>query len=110
MSHNDGKKIYITLRCKDHVNTITNRKLSASGYGVFEDPLNIEFNQISKCMENSYWQYDFPKYVTLSTINKDLIFSEEGTRAITLSILRQKSSRKLLIKLCQDDHILVKVE
>jgi len=98
LSHNDGKKIDITLLYKDQVNTVTNRKPSVSGYGVYEGPENNEFDQISICKGSGYWQYDFPKYVTLGTINKDLTFSEEGTRAMTLSVLRQKSLKKLFIE------------
>lgn len=97
LSHNDGKKIDISLIYEEN-EKLTNKKPSVSGYGVFENPLEKEYNQINVCKEKGYWQYDFPKYVTLGIINKDIKFSKRGTRDLARFILRQKDVGKLFIE------------
>ncbi len=97
LSHNDGKKIDVSLIYEEN-EKLTNKKPSVSGYGVFENPLEKEYNQIDICKEKGYWQYDFPKYVTLGTINEDIKFSNKGTRDLARLILKQKEVRKLFIE------------
>lgn len=98
LSHNDGKKIDITLIYKNKENKITNKKKSNSGYGVFEEPKINEVNQTEICKRKNYFQYDFPKYLTFGTINKELFLSEELTKQLILEIIKQKEVQKVFIE------------
>jgi len=98
LSHNDGKKIDLSLIYETKKGIISNKQKSISGYGEFESPLANEFNQIKKCLNSGYFQYDYPKYVTFGKINKDLIFSKKGTYKLIQSILRVKTLGKLFIE------------
>ncbi len=98
LSHNDGKKIDISLIYETKTGEITHKQKSISGYGVFEDPKSNEYNQIDKCLKSGYFQYDYPKYVTFGKINKDIVFSEKGTKTLINSILKNKSLGKLFIE------------
>jgi hypothetical protein len=98
LSHNDGKKIDLSLIYQDKNGNIVNKSKSISGYGVFEEPKAGEINQTQLCKEKGYFQYDFPKYLTLGKINRDLEFSEKGTRLLILTLLKQKNLSKLFIE------------
>ncbi|GAA4272513.1 hypothetical protein GCM10022258_18070 [Aquimarina gracilis] len=98
LSHNDGKKIDISLIYETRNGAITNKQKSISGYGVFEDPKSNEYNQINTCLKNGYFQYDYPKYVTFGKINKELVFSRKGTKKLIHSILRNRNLGKLFIE------------
>ena len=96
LSHNDGKKIDISLIYEEiSTGKISPRKKSLSGYGVFESPKPNEYNQVEKCLNNGYFQYDYPKYLTFGEINADLTFSEKGTKKVISSFLKSKSLGKL---------------
>jgi hypothetical protein len=98
LSHNDGKKLDISLIYLDKAGNPSNFKPSRTGYGVFVGPKNKEYNQIEMCKDKGYWQYDFPKYLTFGTIYPDLKFSEVGTRDLLQAILRQSSISKVFIE------------
>lgn len=98
LSHNDGKKVDVSLIYEEPNGQLTNKKPSISGYGVYEKPTANEYDQNEICKQRGNWQYDFPKYLTLGTINKDIEFSENGTRELANLILRQKSTGKLFIE------------
>ncbi len=98
LSHNDGKKIDVTLIYEDSDGQPSNKKPSVSGYGVYEGPTPREYDQNAVCKQKGNWQYDFPKYLTLGTINKDLVFSEKGTRELALLILKQRVVGKMFIE------------
>ncbi len=98
LSHNDGKKIDISLIYENQNKELTNKKPSVSGYGVYEKPTANEYDQNAVCKNRGNWQYDFPKYLTLGTINKEIEFSENGTREIVELILKQKNIGKLFIE------------
>ena len=98
LSHNDGKKLDISLVYKNADGEITNQQKSVSGYGVFEDPKSGEYNQIDKCLIMGYFQYDYPKYVTFGSINDELKFSTKGTKRLIRSILKNRSLGKLFIE------------
>lgn len=98
LSHNDGCKIDFSLVYEDETGTIVNQGKSLSGYGVFEDAREDEFNQCKDCLEKGYFQYDYPKYLTLGSINSDLRFSEKGTKELIKAILNHKSLTKLFIE------------
>ncbi|MCR8668065.1 hypothetical protein NO995_10255 [Aestuariibaculum sp. M13] len=98
LSHNDGKKIDVSLIYKTPNGQLTNKKPSISGYGVYENPKPNEYDQSEVCKKSGHWQYDFPKYLTLGTINKDIDFSESGTRNLANLILKQNSIGKMFIE------------
>lgn len=98
LSHNDGKKIDLSLVYQLENGEITNKKPSISGYGVFENPRNNEIKQFKICKEKGFWQYDFPKYLTFGTINREIKFSEKATRDLINSIIKQKNIGKIFIE------------
>lgn len=97
LSHNDGKKLDISLMYKNEDGELTNDKPSNSGYGVFEDPLENEINQIEICKNNGAWQYDYPKYITLGS-NTELQFSNDATKDLVNSILENREIQKVFIE------------
>ncbi|NER18727.1 hypothetical protein GWK10_16025 [Spongiivirga citrea] len=98
LSHNDGKKIDISLVYETKEKILSNKKKSISGYGTYAAPEQNEYDQIAVCKNKGNWQYDFPKYLTFGTINDDLILSKNGTRYLANSILKQKQVGKLFIE------------
>lgn len=98
LSHNDGNKIDLSLIYQTKEGIISSKQKSRSGYGVFEKPKSSEYNQIDKCLLNGYFQYDFPKYLTLGEINKELVFSKKGTKKLIEKLLKNKSLEKLFIE------------
>lgn len=98
LSHNDGKKIDISLVYQTPEGHITNKKKSTSGYGAFTGPKNGEYDQINQCKSNGYFQYDYPKYLTFGSINDELVLSEKGTKILVNHILRQKNLGKIFIE------------
>ena len=98
LSHNDGKKMDISLIYETKNGELTNRKPSVSGYGIYEGPATVEYNQTTYCKKNGYWQYDFSKHLTLGAINKEILFSEKGTRKLVKLILNENSIDKLFIE------------
>jgi len=98
LSHNDGKKVDISLIYEDENGKLLNKKPSISGYGVYEGPTPSEYNQITVCKDRGNWQYDFPKYLSLGTINNDLQFSAKGTRDLVNAIVMQNQIGKIFIE------------
>jgi hypothetical protein len=98
LSHNDGKKIDISLIYENLNGQLTNKKPSVSGYGVYEKPTIKEYDQDANCKSRGNWQYDFPKYLTLGTINKEIEFSQKGTRQLAKLIVKRKKIAKLFIE------------
>ena len=98
LSHNDGKKIDLSLIYVDEKGKLTNKKPSVSGYGVYESPTSKEYNQIEICKRKGNWQYDFPKYLTFGTIHKDISFSNEGNKELIQLFLSKKEIGKIFIE------------
>ncbi len=98
LSHNDGKKIDISLIYKDPTGKLTNNKPSFSGYGAYAAPTNSEYNQIKTCKNRGNWQYDFSKYLTFGTTNKDILFSKKATADLVKIIVKQREVGKLFIE------------
>ncbi len=98
LSHNDGKKIDLSLIYETKEGKISSEQKSISGYGVFVEPKSSEINQIRTCLEKGYFQYDYPKYLTFGTKHKDLAFSNKGTKALIESILAEDNLGKLFIE------------
>ena len=89
LGHDDGKKIDISLVYETENGIIINKQKSISGYGVFETPKPNEYDQIKKCLKKNFL-YDFPKYLTFGEINKNLVFSEKGTKKQIEKILKSR--------------------
>lgn len=98
LSHNDGKKIDFSLVYQDKNGIITDKSKSISGYGVFENPTQSELNQTELCIKEGYFQYDYPKYLTLGKINNELEFSVFGTKTLMLAILETENLSKVFIE------------
>jgi hypothetical protein len=49
-------------------------------------------------MKNGFWQYDFPKHLTLGKINNDIVFSKKGTRELANLIVKQNEIGKLFVE------------
>ena len=98
LSHNDGKKIDVSLIYENLNGKLTNKKPSVSGYGAYESPTKMEYDQSSFWKDKGYWQYDFPKYLTLGKINKEINFSKKGTRELSNLIVKQSEIGKLFIE------------
>ena len=97
LSHNDGKKLDVSLIYEEK-GVLTNKKPSISGYGVYEEPINTEYNQTLICKKNGNWQYDFPKYLTFGRINKEIKFSKKGTKNLAKEIINQPEVGKIFIE------------
>lgn len=98
LSHNDGKKLDISLIYQNTEGELSIAQKSVSGYGVFEEPKLKEYNQIAKCLNKGYFQYDYPKYLTFGEINEELQFSVKGTKKLVTAILKQPKLGKLFIE------------
>ncbi|UMB61174.1 hypothetical protein MHL31_02965 [Lutibacter sp. A80] len=98
LSHNDGRKIDLSLIYKLENGEITNKKPSISGYGVYENPRENEIKQFEVCREKGYWQYDFPKYLTFGKINRKIQFSDKATSDLINSITKQPEIGKIFIE------------
>lgn len=98
LSHNDGKKIDISLVYESEGGEITHLQKSRSGYGAFVEPKKHEYNQTKICKEAGYFQYDFPKYLTLGRINSNLKFSKKGTKQLIISLLKHPDLGKVFIE------------
>lgn len=98
LSHNDGRKIDLSLVFENQEEEISPSQKSVSGYGVFEEPLSGENNKSIFCKDKGYFQYDYSKYLSFGTINKELKFSEKGTKTLLESLLKNPSLQKLFIE------------
>ena len=98
LSHNDGKKVDISFIYKDSSGKVTNSKPSNSGYGIFENPSQNETNTTAICKEKGYWQYDYPKYLTLGTNNKNLTFSNKVNKDFLEIITNLQQTQKVFIE------------
>ncbi len=96
LSHNDGKKIDLSfIYSKNGVPT--NDKPSNSGYGYYEQPKDNEYNKSENCLKKGYWQYDFPKYLTLGSSNH-LSFETNKTKELLEIILKRDNTQKVFLE------------
>ena len=95
LSHNDGKKIDIAFMYIDKEGHATNKKPSVSGYGAYAH--SDDNYTAPSCKEQGYWQYDFPKYLTLGTIH-NLSLDEKNTRTLITNFLKDHRVQKIFIE------------
>ena len=98
LSHNDGKKVDITLLYESPDGTLTNAKKSFSGYGVFEGATSKEHNQSDYCKSKGYWQYDFTKYTSIVSYNDNYSFSVKANRYLSNLITSDNRVGKVFIE------------
>lgn len=98
LSHHDGRKLDLSLVYSDAHGNLSNDKKSRSGYGAFEGPSSGEHDQISICLKQGFSQYDYPKYLTFGTVNTQLLFSEDYTKDLITSLLKNKEITKIFIE------------
>lgn len=98
LSHNDGKKIDISLVYETRSGEVSMAQKSRSGYGVFVEPINGEYRQTERCKSAGYFQYDYSKYLSFGRLNDDLMFSENGTRALVNNILKDPRISKVFLE------------
>ena len=98
LSHDDGEKIDLSFVYVNKKGDVSNQQKSRSGYGVFENPKEGESNQPQECKAKGAFQYDFPKYLTFGSINKDIHFSEKHTKLLVQAFLKQKQVGKIFIE------------
>lgn len=98
LSHKDGKKLDLSLVYETEKGEISTLSKSRSGYGVFVEPKQTEFNQVEKCLDLGYFQYDYPKYLTFGEENESLQFSVLGSKRLIKAILGNENLEKLFIE------------
>ena len=96
-SHNDGRKVDLSLVYETSDGQISQEVKSRSGYGVFEEPKGKEPKQYEICKGKGNFYYDLAKYLKLGKVNKDLVFSEKGTR-ILINTLTSSDIGKLFVE------------
>lgn len=98
LSHNDGRKLDLSLVYQSPDGQLSNAKVSNSGYGVFAEPTKTEWNQTKECKSKGYWYYDYTKYLTLGEKNQELEYSNRYTRILLKALLKNKNLQKILIE------------
>lgn len=98
LSHSDGRKIDLSLIYENGNGEIVDQQKSPSGYGIFEEPIEGESNQLRKCDNDGYYQYNFSKYLSFGEINKDIRFSERGTKTLINCLLNNFQVEKIFIE------------
>ncbi len=98
LSHSDGKKIDMSLIYENEQGEIIDASKSISGYGVFEGPRQGELNQNKACLTAGFSFYDYPKYMTLGSINEELRFSEQGTKALMDALIHHEAIDKVFLE------------
>ncbi len=96
LSHNDGKKIDLAFQYSKG-GILTNNKPSKLGYGYYEHPEKGEINQPQICLNKGYWQYDFPKYLTLGSY-QNLTFAASKTKELIDIILSRQHTHKVFLE------------
>lgn len=97
-SHKDGKKLDLSFVYEDINGNAVNKSKSISGYGVFSNPFPDEFDQCKACKDKGYYQYDYPKYITLGSINDELKFSFKANKKLINALLNQPELQKIFIE------------
>lgn len=97
-SHNNGKHIDVSLLYELPNGELTNLKPSVSGYGVFEEPSEREYDRSAECDKKGYGMYSFPKYLTLGKVNDHIVFSNRGTKNLINKIIQLRKVKKIFLE------------
>lgn len=98
LSHNDGRKLDLALVYENKEGHIIPAKKSRTGYGVYVNPTLGEVDQPQKCKQAGYYQYDFPKYLSLGAVHQELVFSKKGTKILVKALLEHSEIQKIFIE------------
>lgn len=98
LSHNDGRKLDVSLVYQTPEGKLSKKQKSNTGYGAFVAPKDKEFDQARVCKNKGYFQYDYPQYLSFGSKNKELVFSEQGTKQLIRAFLKEASLQKMFIE------------
>jgi len=98
LSHDDGKKLDLSFVYQDQAGKWSDKQVSVSGYGIFEEPKKGETNTTKQCLNRGHFYYGYPKYLSFGRINRDLQFSADGTKKMVKELLNQQAIGKLFIE------------
>ncbi len=98
LSHDDGRKLDLALVYENKNGIIIPTQKSRTGYGVYVDPGAGEIDQIQKCKRAGYYQYDYSKYFSFGAVNKNVKFSEKGTKFLIEALLENLEIQKIFIE------------
>lgn len=98
LSHNDGRKLDLALVYEDRHGDIICKTKSNSGYGVFEEPMNGEIDQTTRCKKTGHVRYDYSRYFSFGKINDNLLFSAKGNRTLIECLISVPNLQKLFIE------------
>lgn len=98
LSHNDGKKIDLAFFYKNDQGKYLNKTKSLLGYGVVEEPMKSEFNQISSCAEQGYWQYSLLAKFTSQENYSDYKFDLPMTKTLLIRLADNNKTGKIFIE------------
>ena len=98
-SHDDGKKLdisflYHTLVDQERINQTP----TWLGYGFSEGPKEGEYDQISVCEKQGYWQYSLISKFVSSRKRTQFVFDESANAALLRIITRQAKVKKIFIE------------
>ncbi|KLV04678.1 hypothetical protein ABT56_14390 [Photobacterium aquae] len=98
LSHHDGRKVDLSFFYLTADGKATPHKPSRSGYGIFENPHNNEKDTTAFCKAHGYFQYDYPKYLTLGVPYPNLKFDEVLNRNLISVIVSHPNIGKVFIE------------
>jgi len=98
LSHNDGRKVDLGYMYVNSDGNLISKAAATSGYGYFEEPLEGERDTNEFCKEEGYFQYDYPKYLTLGVNDTDFIFSNEWNKLLLEVILAESEVKKVFVE------------
>ncbi|EAR07666.1 hypothetical protein [Reinekea blandensis] len=98
LSHDDGRKVDLANLYEDEKGVLVAGTPSRSGYGVFEHPAPDETNTNERCKDQGYFQYDYPKYLTLDVSNETYNFSTEWNKTLLEILLSYATVEKVFVE------------
>ncbi len=98
LSHKDGKKIDLSYVYQNSMGKRVDFSPARSGYGYFEEPQANEENTTQFCKSQGYFQYDYPKYLTLGVTDEEVVFSQKWNLELTNAILSENKIQKVFIE------------
>ncbi|EMR04330.1 hypothetical protein [Cesiribacter andamanensis] len=97
LSHTDGRKVDLAFFYQRPDGTPTNETPSHTGYGVFEGPTENEQATAEGCAGKGYWQYSYPRYLTMGQ-RPSLRFDALRTKKLLQLLVRQPETEKVFLE------------
>lgn len=98
LSHNNGRKIDLAYFYQDTNGQLVDYSVARSGYGYFEHALEGERDTNQFCKDHGYFQYDYPKYLTMGTRPQGLSFSIHWNMRLIEAILAEGSITRIFVE------------